>query len=53
MDNITLIAYAPYDDPQIAIGIIMEHGGKSVYAANVAKAIMDGYFHPETMTEVE
>lgn len=48
VDNITLIAYAPYDDPQIAIGIIMEHGGKSVYAANVAKAIMDGYFHPET-----
>ena len=53
VDNITLIAYAPYDDPQIAIGIIMEHGGKSVYAANVAKAIMDGYFHPETMPEVE
>ena len=37
----------------VAIGIIMEHGGKSVYAANVAKAIMDGYFHPETMPEVE
>ena len=53
VDHITLIAFAPYDDPQIAIGIVMEHGGKSVYAANVAKAIMTGYFHPETMPAVE
>ena len=52
-NNGTFVCFAPYDDPQIAIGIIMEHGGKSVYAANVAKAIMDGYFHPETMPEVE
>ena len=51
--NLSFICYAPANDPQIAIGIIMEHGGKSVYAANVAKAIMDGYFHPETMPEVE
>ena len=51
--NAVFVCLAPYDDPQIAIGIIMEHGGKSVYAANVAKAIMDGYFHPETMPEVE
>lgn len=53
IDNISLIAYAPYDDPQIAIAVFIEHGGKSVYAANVAKAIMDGYFHPETMAAVE
>ena len=53
IDHITLIAYAPYDDPQIAIGIVMEHAGMSSYAANVAKAIMDGYFKNINMEPLE
>lgn len=53
IDHITLIAYAPYEDPEIAIGIIMEHGNKSIYAANVVTAVMDAYFYPDTVRPIE
>lgn len=42
--NLTFIAYAPLDDPQIAVAVVMEKGKKGVYAQNVAKDILDQYF---------
>ena len=41
------ISFAPYDDPQIAIAVVIEHAGinglgKHTY--NVAKAMYDAYF---------
>ena len=41
------ISFAPYDDPQIAVAVIIEHAGinglgKHTY--NVAKAVYDAYF---------
>jgi penicillin-binding protein 2 len=39
------IAFAPYDDPQIAVSVIVEHGrGGSVTAAPVAMKVIDAYF---------
>ena len=43
-DNLTFIAYAPADDPQIAVAVVLEHAGKGEYARNVAKAMFDQYF---------
>lgn len=43
-DHANFICYAPYDDPQIAIGIMVEHGAKSFVAINAAKKIMAAYF---------
>ena len=37
------VGFAPYDDPEIVIAVIIEHGEKSVFAANVARAVFDAY----------
>ncbi len=42
--NISFICYAPADDPQIAVAVMMEYGNKGPYAQNVAKDILDQYF---------
>ena len=41
------ISFAPYDDPQIAVAVIIEHAGINglgMHVYNVAKAIYDAYF---------
>lgn len=43
-DNSVLIIFAPYDDPEIAISIVVEHGQYSTSTGPVAKAILDEYF---------
>ncbi len=42
--NLTFIAYAPIEDPQIAVAVVLEEGYKGVYAQQVAKDIFDQYF---------
>ena len=43
-DNALFIAFAPADDPRIAVAVIIEHGGAgSSVAAPIARAIMDSY----------
>lgn len=44
LDNSVLTVFAPFDDPQIAISIVVEHGQKSYSTGPVAKAILDEYF---------
>ncbi len=39
-----LVAFAPYDDPEIAISIVVEHGGSGSYVAAIAAEILDYYF---------
>lgn len=46
-DHANFICYAPYDDPQIAIGIMVEHGAKSFVAINAARKILTAYFGVE------
>ena len=43
-DHCVFIAFAPFDNPEIAIAVVLEHGEVSSYAATVAKTIMDAYF---------
>ncbi len=38
------IAFAPYDDPQIAVSVVLEHGNSSATAAKTARKILDAYF---------
>jgi penicillin-binding protein 2 len=42
--NSTFIAFAPADDPQIAISVVIEKGGTGLYGAPVVKDILDYYF---------
>lgn len=45
--NAVFIAFAPYDNPEIAISIVMENGGYGNNAAVIAKDIFDSYFFDE------
>lgn len=42
--NISFIGYAPAEDPQIVVAVMLEYGNKGSYAKNVAKDILDQYF---------
>ena len=44
--NAMFVAFAPYDDPQIAVAIAVENGGHGSAIAPVAKDILDRYFFP-------
>ncbi len=44
-DTSTLIAFAPYDKPQIAAALVMEYTKSGVYTANVLKSVLDEYFN--------
>ena len=48
-DHSLFIAFAPVDDPQIAISVIVENGGGgSAVAAPLARKMMDAYLLPAT-----
>lgn len=43
-DHAWFVVYAPYQDPQIAIGVIVEHGGFGASAAApIARAVLDEF----------
>ena len=44
-DHSLFIGYAPYDNPQVSIAVIIENGGNgSTVAAPIAKKMIDFYF---------
>ena len=47
-NNGIFVGFAPYDDPQIAVVAIIEHGGEGTYTARVVKPIMEEYFNITT-----
>ena len=42
--NAVFVCYAPYDDPQIAISLVVEHGGSGSVLASLAAEILTYYF---------
>ncbi len=42
--NGIFVAFAPYDDPQIAVSVVVEHGAHGNYVGSVARDIFDAYF---------
>ncbi len=48
-DHALFVSYAPADNPQIAVAVVVEHGGHgSSAAAPVARAVYDAYFTEKT-----
>lgn len=43
-NNAFFIAYAPFDDPEIAVCVVIEHGVRGANAAYVARDLFDYYF---------
>ena len=46
-----LICYAPADDPEIAVAIVIEHGAKGANALPIAGKIFETYFYGQTLRE--
>ncbi len=43
-DHTTFICYAPYEKPEVAVAVVIEHGAKGKYSMQVAKDLLDTYF---------
>lgn len=55
-DHALFIGYAPYDDPRIAVALIVENGGSGgAVAAPIVRKVMDQYLlnHPKEKTNGE
>lgn len=44
-NNAIFIAYAPFDKPEIAVAVVLEHGVRGTNAGYIAKDIFDEYFN--------
>lgn len=44
-DHTVFMCYAPYDKPEVALAVVIEHGAMKKYSTNVAKALLDKYFY--------
>ncbi len=43
-NNALFVAFAPFEDPEIAVAVVLEHGMRGMNAAYVARDIFDEYF---------
>lgn len=43
-DTALFVGFAPYDNPEIVVSVVVENAHKSSRAADVAKAVFDSYF---------
>jgi penicillin-binding protein 2 len=49
-DHSVFIAFAPFDNPEIAVAIVLEHGSNTRACSNVGRAMMDAYFFADQTT---
>ena len=50
INNGVLVAYAPYDDPEIAVAVVIEKGGGGYYLGNTVVDIINSYFSRDGST---
>jgi len=43
-DHTVFICYAPFDDPEVAMAVVLEHGASGKYSMTVARQMLDAYF---------
>jgi penicillin-binding protein 2 len=49
-DHSVFIAFAPFDNPEIAVAIVLEHGSSTRTCSSVGRAMMDAYFFSDQTT---
>lgn len=49
--NAVFVCFAPYDDPEVAIALVVEKGGSGYELGAVARKILDTYFQTEEAPE--
>lgn len=50
-DNVTFVGFAPYDDPEIAFAVVLQHGSSGTYCQAVVRDILDAYFYGKTVDD--
>ncbi len=50
-DNVLFVGFAPYENPQIAVAVVLEHGATSRYAAQVARDMFEYYLGLSEVTD--
>ena len=50
-DHSVFIAFAPYDKPEIAISVVLEHGASTYTVTSIARAVLDSYFFADDQKE--
>jgi penicillin-binding protein 2 len=53
VDHSVFVAFAPFDKPEIAISVVLEHGNSGYSAGTVVRNILDAYFFTESNSPVE
>ena len=43
------ICYAPYDNPKVAVAVVVEHGSAGASIASIARDFLDAYFTVKTV----
>jgi penicillin-binding protein 2 len=49
--NGIFVAFAPADNPEIAVSVVVHHGGHGNSIAPIAKAVLDEYFSVEQVED--
>lgn len=44
VDHSIFVAFAPFDNPEIAISVVLEHGNSGYSAGSIVRDILDAYF---------
>ncbi len=52
-DHSVFISFAPFDNPEIAIAVVLEHGSSSSSAGKVVRDILDAYFFSDHTATAE
>lgn len=50
IDHSIFIAFAPFDNPEIAVAVVLEHGNSGFAAGSVVKAALDAHFFSEEVS---
>jgi len=50
IDHSIFVAFAPFENPEIAIAVVLEHGNSGFAAGSVVKAALDAYFFSQETT---
>lgn len=52
-NNGVFVGFAPFDDPEIAVAVVVEHGGHGSYTGEVVRDIMKEYFGVNSQSATE
>ncbi len=52
-DHSIFVAFAPFDNPEIAISVVLEHGASGFTAGTIVREILDAYFFTDSGDKTE